>query len=141
MSESDIIVVAEDDFYRVEVHEKPSLLYVHWKCHLEGDILKDKFLMLLKLIDKFKPERWLGNAKATYYTTIQDARWLLEEFIPVLVKSSVLRYARVETANSLLLLDSLNLQEKLRSRPPIHSETFEFRYFTDEAQAYTWLTA
>ncbi|GAB3194134.1 hypothetical protein ABID22_000320 [Pontibacter aydingkolensis] len=61
----DSILVADDQFYRVEMHEKTSMIYVFWKCHLEGDILKEKFLMLLKLIDRFKPKRWLGNAKAT----------------------------------------------------------------------------
>ncbi|MEJ8801251.1 hypothetical protein [Pontibacter sp. H249] len=134
-------VIAEDEFYRVEMHETTSMLYVHWKCHLEGDALREKFLTILKLIKNFKPRRWLGNAKATYYTTVQDARWLFEEFIPILVSSSVNKYARVETANSLLLLDSLRLQEKLESLPNMATGTFEFSFFTDEEQAYTWLLA
>lgn len=136
---SDSKVVAEDQFYRVEIHESTAIIYVFWKCHLEGDILKEKFMMLLSLIRKFKPRRWLGNATATYYTTIQDARWLFEEFIPALIDSSVLRYARVETPNSLLLLDSLSLQDKLDSLPKDKAERFEFRFFTDEDQAYQWL--
>lgn len=139
MNEQNILVVADDQVYRVEMHEKASLMHVFWKCHVEGEVLKEKFQKLLELIVVFKPTRWLGNAKATHYITMQDARWLLLHFFPSLICSSVSKYARLESTASLLVLDSMSLQDKINSLPENSAEAFEFRFFTDEDQAHQWL--
>jgi hypothetical protein len=139
MNDHGITIVAEDTVYRVEIHEEPSMMYVLWKCHIEGEELKERFQTLLGIIKQFKPQRWLGNAQASYYTTIQDARWLFNTFIPNLIGSSITRYARVETRNSLMALDSINLQDKLNSLPEEEKGEFEFKFFTEEPPAKEWL--
>lgn len=139
MDNNSITVVADDNEFRVEIHEDPSMMYVLWKCHVEGELLKEKFQALLGIIIQFKPQKWLGNAKASYYTTVQDARWLFKTFLPKLIGSSVSRYARVETKNSLMALDSMHLQDKLEELPEEERGEFKFKFFTDEPPALEWL--
>ncbi len=141
ISNKDIFIVAEDEFYRVEIHETPSMMYVYWKRHIEGDLLREKFQALLSIIKRFKPLKWLGNAKATYYITVQDAKWLFNTFIPNLIGSSVLRYARVEAKNSLMILDSMNLQDKISSLGADEIGEFKFMFFIDEEPALEWLNS
>lgn len=139
MNHNGYMLIADDEEHLVKIDQENAMMYVYWKRHIEGELFKDKFKGLLKIIGRFRPVRWLGNAQATHYTTVQDARWFLNHFLPQLVDSSISRYARVETRNSLMLLDSLNLQEKLANLSNGHPENFEFRYFTEEPQAFEWL--
>jgi hypothetical protein len=141
MNENNITIITEDDYYRVEYHKRHSLMYVLWKSHLEGDILLDRYHSILEIVKKIKPARWLGNARALHYTTIQDSRWIFDKFIPSLIESSISRYARLESHSSLLILDSMKLQDRLNSLPEIKSNEFEFRFFTDEGLALSWLSS
>jgi hypothetical protein len=139
MSDLGIYTVTEDEYYRVEIHENPSMMYVFWKRHIEGDLLKEKFMALLGIIKRFKPLKWLGNAKATYYTTVQDAKWLFSSFVPILIGSSVRRYARVEANNSLMILDSMKLHDTINNLNVDEIGEFKFKFFTEEEPALEWL--
>ena len=141
MENYDITLVADDNIYLVEMHQSTSMMHVHWKQHVEGELLKEKFQALLNIIKRFKPKRWLGNARAMHYTTIQDARWFFRTLLPQLIESSVMRYARIETRNSLMALDSMNLQDWLNSLPEGDKAPFEFRFFYEEEPALEWLHA
>ncbi|WP_439881100.1 hypothetical protein ACSX1A_18395 [Pontibacter sp. MBLB2868] len=133
------ITILEDQVYKVDIHLAESLMHVTWKQHIEGDLLQEKFLQLLDIIRRFNPRNWFGDARATHYITIQDAKWLLLNFIPSLIESSVLKYARLESTNSLMVLDSMSLQDKINALPQNKAGSFEFRFFTDEDQAHQWL--
>jgi hypothetical protein len=139
MSDKEFFIVTEDEYYRVEIHEDSSMMYVLWKRHIEGDLLQERFQTLLAIIKRFKPLKWLGNAKATYYTTVQDAKWLYNTFIPNLIGSSVMRYARVEAKDSLLMLDSMKLLDKISNLPAEEVGEFRFRFFIEEEPALEWL--
>ena len=132
-------LIEEDQFYRVEFDEMRSLIHVYWKVHLEGEILKEKYLALLNIIKTFRPKLWLGNARAFHYTTLQDARWVFDYFIPGLIESSITKYARIESPRSLLLLDSENLLKKIITTSQEQDEVFEFSFFIDEGLALDWL--
>lgn len=134
-------LIADDDCYRVEIHQSTSLMYVLWKCHLEGDALREKYLALLQMANTQKPNCWLGNARAMYYTTLQDAKWIFEYFLPILIKSSIKKYARLESPQSLLILDSLHLQDKINDLAQQTTGELEFQFFTDEELAMDWLSS
>ncbi|MDX5421032.1 MAG: hypothetical protein LPK14_02175 [Hymenobacteraceae bacterium] len=133
-------LLLDDPDFRVEIRDS-SLLYVLWKHHLEGEALREKYLALLSIVQKFKPKAWLGNARAMYYTTVQDARWLFEHFLPTLIESSIVRYARLESPQSLLMLDSMKLQDRISQLAQGAAGHLEFKFFTDEGLALGWLTA
>ncbi|WP_299754310.1 hypothetical protein [uncultured Pontibacter sp.] len=141
MYDTDFNLIADDQYYRVEIHEKPSLMYVFWKRHVEGEVLREKYLTLLSIVKKFEPKSWLGNARAMYYTTVQDARWIFDYFLPNLLESSICRYARLESPKSLLILDSMKLQDKISNLSEAKTGELEFQFFTDEELAIGWLTA
>ncbi|MDX5436409.1 MAG: hypothetical protein LPK03_04405 [Pontibacter sp.] len=133
-------ILAEDDVFRVEISRRLSLLHVLWKRHVEGELLREKYQTIFRLIDRFKPRCWLGNARALHYTTLQDARWFFDQFVFSLFASSVTKYARLEAHQSLLLLDSLSLHQKVNNYAESHPDQFEFRFFTDEGLALEWLS-
>ncbi|MBC5992482.1 hypothetical protein [Pontibacter cellulosilyticus] len=139
MKNFDSKLIEEDSYYRVEYAEKQSLIYVHWKEHIQGEVLKNKYLSLLNVISALQPKKWLSNAKVFHYTTLQDARWVFDYFIPNVVKSSLIKYARIEAPRSLLLLDSESLLEKITRTTREQNEVFEFRFFIDEEFALDWL--
>ena len=141
MYANSIYLIVEDQDYRVELHENHSILYVIWKRHLEGEALYEKYLNLLNIVVQFQPRKWLGNARAIYYTTLQDSRWIIESFIPQLIESSITKYARLESPRSLLMLDSVRLLDKVKHLTQGISDKFEFQFFTDEEQAIGWLTS
>lgn len=131
----------DDQDFRVDIKDRLSLIYIYWKRHLEGDALREKYLILLRLIRKYKPKRLLSNARTMYYTTVQDARWLFEQFLPMLIESSVTRYARLESPQSLLMLDSMTLQDRINLLAQGGEAALEFRFYTDEEQAVDWLVS
>ncbi|RIJ34401.1 hypothetical protein D1627_15905 [Pontibacter oryzae] len=133
-----MIIAEEDQLYTVQVDLEQSLLQVRFKQHLEGSALRERLLTIKNLINTYKLRHLLKDVREIYFIKLEDANWLAENFIPDLKKSKLLRYARIEKEGSLLQLNSIQLQSKIRDESLMYSP-LQFETFVEAESALHWL--
>lgn len=106
-----------------------------WRGHLRGPELREAYLLVIDMIDRFTLTSWLADDRLMESIAPDDLQWSLDVYVPRIARSPLLRMARLpsrfeENRQSVdLMIDKGNkygLQLVLRD-------------FTSEEEAVDWL--
>jgi len=76
-------------YCKVEYLPSRKAILCSWKSFCKGNDYRDVFRYATKLIDNFKPTIWITDARNGFKSNEQDSKWLLEEFVPKVIDSSI----------------------------------------------------
>ena len=68
--------------------EKNAIL-CQWKQFCKGDDYRDPLKYAVKAIEKHQISTWITDTTHGFESTETDTKWLLEEFVPSMINSSI----------------------------------------------------
>ena len=86
-----------------------------WKQFCKGDDYRDPFRYGAELIEKHQPKIWITDTTNGFENEEADTKWLLEEFIPLMITSSIEKIIFI-IANNSPLMDEIKGQEAALSQ-------------------------
>ena len=89
--------------------EKNAIL-CKWKQFCEGDDYRKPLKFAVKEIEKYKITTWITDTTNGFESTEVDTKWLLEEFVPSIISSSIKKVVFI-IANDSPLLEEIKAQE------------------------------
>lgn len=106
-----------------------------WRGHLKGSELREAYLLVLDMIDRFSLTRWLADDRQMESIDPADLQWSLEVFVPRIAKSSLLRMARLPSR--------FDENRQAVKQMIVKGHTFDLDLvlcdFSDEQEAMAWL--
>lgn len=93
----------------IHLIEKNSIL-CEWKQFCKGDDYRNPFRYALELIKENDIATWVTDTTNGFENEEADTRWLLEEFMPQMIESSISKIIFI-IANDSPLLEELRRQE------------------------------
>ncbi|WP_299761973.1 hypothetical protein [uncultured Pontibacter sp.] len=91
-------VYFKNDFVTFSYDKEARLGKAEWRGHLRGPELREAYLMVLDMIDRFCLSRWLGDDRNMESIAPDDLQWSLDVYVPRVAASSLLRMARLPSA-------------------------------------------
>ena len=79
----------ETDYVKVSYLEETNAILCQWKQFCQGDDYRDPFRYGAKLIEKHKATTWITDTTHGFENEEADTLWLLEEFVPQMIDSSI----------------------------------------------------
>ena len=104
------------------LNEKNSIL-CEWKQFCKGDDYRNPFRYGLELINKHSITTWITDTTNGFENEEADTVWLLEEFMPLMIESSV------ETIVFVMKEDS-PLKNEIEGQIEVLLEFFEVKIFS-----------
>ena len=109
------MVEKENQFYdtkycKVQHLRKENAILCKWKQFCKGDDYREPFRYALKEINKHNISTWITDTTHGFENEEVDTKWLLEEFMPLMIESSVKKIIFVIAKDS-LLMDEIKGQE------------------------------
>ena len=135
-----LLTVYQDDYVKVETDNAARFLYAEWFLHPDSKTLWRNFKMLAELAVETKSLYWLSDARAIQYIEFADQNWLLNEIVPMLKISHLLKFARLTTTESLMLLDVTRVIDLVGKLTDLGVKT-KLEQFTSKEAALAWLFA
>ena len=89
--------------------EKNAIL-CKWKQFCKGDDYRNPLKFAVKEIEKYKITTWITDTTNGFESTEVDTKWLLEEFVPSMISSSIKKVVFIIVNNS-PLLEEIKAQE------------------------------
>ncbi len=106
-----------------------------WQGNLQGPELREAYIMVVEIIDRFSLTGWLTDDRLMQPFTPADMEWTMEVHVPRMAASSLMRFARLPSnfeknrASVDLMIDKgLGFDTGLQVRD-----------FADEQEALDWL--
>jgi len=106
-----------------------------WRGQLRGPELREAYLMVLDMIDRFYLTRWLADDRMMGAVEPADLQWSLEVYIPRIAKSSLLRMARLPSKFE----ENLQAVGVMIDKGHSYDLHLTFRDFENEEEAMAWL--
>ncbi|MFD1188805.1 hypothetical protein, partial [Pontibacter rugosus] len=123
------------NFLTLSYDREARLGKAEWAGRLQGPELREAFLLILELVDRFSLTRWLADDRLMGDITPADLEWSLEVYVPRLSKSSMLRMARLPSAFE----QSRTSVDVMISKGSTYNLNLILRDFADEKEAMEWL--
>ena len=76
-------------YCKVEYLQEKNATLCQWKQFCKGDDYRDPFRYGAKLIEKYHPNIWITDTTNGFENDEVDTQWLLEEFVPKMIESSI----------------------------------------------------
>ena len=130
--------VYQDEYLTVQVDDKLKFIFLVWLRHPNGPEFRRLFQKAADITIEREIKYWLSDARAIHCLEFADQNWLVREMAPLLKKTSLLKFARLTTPESLMLLDATQVYEKVGKIKDLGSKV-ELELFTDKEVALTWL--
>ncbi|MCB4749499.1 MAG: hypothetical protein LGB67_05450 [Sulfurovum sp.] len=73
-----------------QIKEKNAIL-VKWKQKYSGDDYRNPFLYAMELVAKEQIDTWIVDTTTGFENEEADTKWLLEEFVPMMIESMIRR--------------------------------------------------
>lgn len=125
----------KNNFLCLSYDKKVRLGKAEWTGHLHGPELREAFLLVLELIDRFSLTRWLADDRFMGNITPADLEWSLEVYVPRLANSSMLRMARLPSQFE----QSRASVDVMISKGNAYNLNLILRDFSSEQEAMEWL--
>ncbi|WP_210465711.1 MULTISPECIES: hypothetical protein [Rufibacter] len=133
-------LIHQDDYLKVEVDERAKYIYVEWlQAPATEEFRKSFRLAGMISLDK-KCEYWLSDARPIPFLDFGDQNWILREMKPLLRTSSLKKYARLSSMESINLLDIHRIYSSIAEDDKGEFKT-QFESFTSKQAALDWLFA
>ena len=79
----------ETQHCKVEYLEDKKAIFCEWKEFCKGDDYRNPFRYALEEIDKHNITTWITDTTKGFENEEADTKWLLEEFMPKMIESSI----------------------------------------------------
>lgn len=106
-----------------------------WNGRLQGAELREAYLLCLEMINRFSLTKWLADDRLMGTIAPADLKWSLEVHVPNMVKSSLLRMARLPSS----LESNREAVRVMINKGYTYDISLELRDFSDKAEAMEWL--
>jgi hypothetical protein len=77
------------EYCEVKYLENENAISCQWKKFCKGDDYRDPFRYGANLIEKYHPNIWITDTTNGFENDEVDTQWLLEEFVPKMIESSI----------------------------------------------------
>jgi len=101
----------ETQYCKVEYLEDKKAIFCEWKEFCKGDDYRNPLRYGAELIAKYHPKIWIIDTTNGFESEEADTKWLLEEFVPKMIESSVEKIVFI-IKNDSPLMDEIKGQEK-----------------------------
>jgi hypothetical protein len=125
--------IYENAFISVEIDNNLDFIQIVWLQHPDSDTFRHCYAQATELALIRNCRFWLSDARAVHYLEFADQNWFLHYMVPLLRGSKLLKYARINSEESLSMLDTDRILQQLdlsKGRVGI---------FLDRAAALDWL--
>jgi hypothetical protein len=98
-------------YCKVEYLQEKNAILCQWKQFCKGDDYREPFRYGAKLIEKYHPNIWITDTTNGFENETEDTLWLLEEFVPKMIESSIEKIIFI-IQNDSSLMDEVHDQKK-----------------------------
>ncbi|WP_295418878.1 alpha/beta hydrolase [Sulfurovum sp.] len=102
--------IYESKYCEVKYLESHHAVFCQWKAFCKGEDYRAPLRLGLELINKHEATTWITDTTHSFENEEADTKWLLEEFMPLMIESSVSKIIFI-IANDSPLLDEIKGQE------------------------------
>lgn len=98
-------------YCKVQQLKEKNAIFFEWKEFCRGDDYRDPFMYAMKKIKKYHITTWITDTTNGFENEEADTIWLLKEFVPVMVNSSIEKIIFIIAPNS-PLMEEIKAQEQ-----------------------------
>ncbi|MHA6248498.1 hypothetical protein ACXYMU_11215 [Pontibacter sp. CAU 1760] len=124
-----------NSFVSLQYDKEASLGKAVWSGSLQGEELREAYLLTVELIDRYSLTRWLSDDRQMKPITPADLQWSLDVHVPRMANSSLLRMARIPS----IYEDNNKAVDAMVSKGHTLDLHLTFRHFDTEEEAMNWL--
>jgi len=100
-------------FCKVEYVENKNAVFCQWKEFCKSDDYRNPLRYGAELIEKYKPTTWITDTTNGFESDEADTKWLIEEFMPKMIDSSIEKIVFIIKKNSPLMREIVGQKEAL----------------------------
>jgi hypothetical protein len=100
-------------YCKVEYLQEKNAILCQWKQFCKGDDYRNPFRYGAKLIEKYHPNIWITDTTHGFENETEDTLWLLDEFVPKMIESSIEKIIFVIKSDSPLMAEIIGQVEPL----------------------------
>jgi hypothetical protein len=124
----------KNEVVHIQLYAQASLLFAQWLRHPSSPEFRQHFRKIADLILEHNCRYWLSDSRAIHFLDYGDQNWFLRE-MQRLSSSSLLKIARLMTYESLTMLDTQRIIDRLEA----DSYPVQVKFFLDKESALDWL--
>ena len=103
----------ETQYFKVNYLENKNAILCEPKQFCKGDDYRNPFRYGAELIENYKPTTWITDTTHGFENEEADTVWLLEEFVPKMMQSSIEKIIFIIKNDSPLMAEILGQKEAL----------------------------
>jgi hypothetical protein len=100
-------------YCKVKYLQEKNAILCQWKQFCKGDDYREPFHYGAKLIEKYHPNIWITDTTNGFENKEVDTLWLIEEFVPKMIESSIEKIIFVIKNDSPLMGEIVGQKEAL----------------------------
>ena len=100
-------------YCKVQHLKEKNAIFLQWKKTCKGDDYRNPFRYGAELIEKSKPTTWITDTTNGFENEEADTLWLLEEFVPKMIDSSIEKIVFIIKNDSSLMGEIMGQKEAL----------------------------
>jgi len=100
-------------YCKVEYQKEKNAIFCEWKQFCKNDDYQNPLRYGAELIKKHKATTWITDTTNGFESEEADTKWLIEEFMPTMINSSVEKIIFVIKNDSPLMEEILGQKEPL----------------------------
>jgi len=103
----------DSPYCKVTFLQDKDAILCQWKQFCKGNDYRDPFCYGAKLIEKYRPKVWITDTTHGFENEEPDTLWLLEEFVPKMIESSIEKIIFIIKNDSPLMDEILDQKKAL----------------------------
>jgi len=103
----------ETKYCKVEYLKEKNAIFCEWKQFSKGDNYRNPLRYGAELIAEHKPTTWITDTTNGFESEDADTKWLLNEFMPKMIESSIEKIIFIIKNDSPLMDEILGQKEPL----------------------------
>ena len=100
-------------YCKVEYLKEKNAIFCEWKQFCKGDEYRNPLRYGAELIEKHKATIWITDTTNGFESEESDTKWLIEEFMPKMIESSIEKVIFIIKNDSPLMDEILGQKEPL----------------------------
>jgi len=108
------------DYCKLQHLKAQNAILCEWKEYCNGDDYREPLLYAKDEIVKYNITTWITDTTHGFKNDDADTRWLLEEFVPMMIESSIKKIIFIIASESPLI-------EEIRGQEVVLREYFEVK--------------
>jgi len=100
-------------YCKIEYQKDKNAIFCQWKQFCKGSDYRNPFKYGAELIESYKPTTWITDTTNGFENEEADSNWLLKEFVPKMIDSSVEKIIFIIQENSPLISEIIEQKKAL----------------------------